>query len=187
MASSTSALCRAVATKLIAACASSLVIALSASSLSGGGIGVLTLALSGVRSLRFGRLFPPVLVERPPRLLFWFEASEEFSLASVDSELFVAEVFSVADCAVAESVELVCADFAAVPGLDVFGDDAVDPIEFAGVAGVEASSFKGSSDGMSLGTCEESSFDPVVISAVFTALSFASDGAGAGLAAGVGP
>ena len=99
----------------------------------------------------------------------------------------MAEFFSVADCAVAESVELVCADLATVAGLDDLAADTVNPVEVAGVVWVADSSFKGSSDGMSLGTCEESSFDPVVISAVFTAFSLACDGDGAGLAAGVGP
>ena len=149
---------------------------------------MLTLALSGVRSLRFGRLFPPVVVVRPPRLLFWFEASEEFSLAlaSVDSETFLV-VVSVADGGVVESVEVACADLETVAGLDDLAADTVDPVEVAGVGWVADSSFKGSIDGISLGMDEESSLGPAAIPSFFAVFSFVSDGVVAGFVAGVGP
>ena len=86
------------ATLPMAVCSSSLVIAFNSVSLSGGGIGVLTFALSGVRSLRFGRSFVPDVVVREPRLFFWVAVSESASVFSVGDGF-------AAGCALAVSVE----------------------------------------------------------------------------------
>ena len=87
------------ATLPMAVCSSSLVIAFNSVSLSGGGIGVLTFALSGVRSLRFGRSFVPDVVVRALRLFFWVALSESASVFSVGDGF-------AAGCALAVSVEV---------------------------------------------------------------------------------
>ena len=59
---------------------------------------MLTFALSGVRSLRFGRSFVPDVVVREPRLFFWVALSESASVLSVGDGF-------AAGCALAVSVD----------------------------------------------------------------------------------